>query len=166
MAGTAVFIDLNGDNQLDADEPSGITDANGYFNIEPFTAVAGFVPKIIFIGGTDSKTGAVLYNLALVSDVPLAGAMLVNDFAADPELDPFYAGSKYLPVEDNDADGVLNHADMFLEDSTKSADLDYDGVPDEVDVSDDRVKFDNLNFECPDAFEPSRRQCIKGVTIN
>jgi len=34
-----------------------------------------------------------------------------------------------------------------------SADLDYDGVPDESDVSDDRVKFDNLNSEYPDAIE-------------
>ena len=89
----------------------------------------------------------------MTTAVPAAGAMLVNDFASDPDLDPFYAGSEYLPVEDNDADGVLNYADMFPDDSTKSADLDYDGVPDEVDMSDDRVKFDNLNFEYPDAIE-------------
>ena len=70
IAGAAVFIDLNGNSQIDANEPSGTTDANGYFNIEPFTPVAGIVPKIISIGGTDSKTGKALPNLALVSDVP------------------------------------------------------------------------------------------------
>jgi hypothetical protein len=78
LAGAAVFIDLNGNNQLDADEPSGTTDANGYFNIEPLTPVAGIVPKIISIGGTDSKTGAVLPNLALVSDVPADLSQAVN----------------------------------------------------------------------------------------
>ena len=70
IAGAAVFIDLNGNSQIDANELSGTTDANGYFNIEPFTPVAGIVPKIISIGGTDSKTGKALPNLALVSDVP------------------------------------------------------------------------------------------------
>ncbi len=78
MAGAAVFIDLNGNNQLDADEPSGTTDANGYFDIDLFTPVAGIVPKIISIGGTDSKTGAVLPNLALVSDVPADLSQAVN----------------------------------------------------------------------------------------
>jgi hypothetical protein len=73
-----VFIDLNGNNQLDADEPSGTTDANGYFDIDLFTPVAGIVPKIISIGGTDSKTGAVLPNLALVSDVPADLSQAVN----------------------------------------------------------------------------------------
>ena len=89
----------------------------------------------------------------IITAVPAAGAVLVNDFASDPDLDPSYAGKVYSPIEDSDADGVLNYADMFPEDSTKSADLDYDGVPDESDVSDDRVKFDNLNFEYPDAIE-------------
>lgn len=70
MAGAAVFVDLNGNNQLDANESRGTTDANGYFNIEPFTPVAGVVPKIISIGGTDSKTGVLLPKFALVSDVP------------------------------------------------------------------------------------------------
>ena len=89
----------------------------------------------------------------IITAVPAAGAVLVNDFASDPDLDPFYAGKVYSPIEDSDADGVQNYADMFPEDGTKSADLDYDGVPDESDVSDDRVKFDNLNFEYPDAIE-------------
>ena len=70
IAGAAVFIDLNGNNEPDVDEPSGITDANGYFKFGLFTPVAGIVPKIISKGGTDTKTGKALPNLALVSDVP------------------------------------------------------------------------------------------------
>lgn len=89
----------------------------------------------------------------MTTAVPAAGAMLVNDFASDPDLDPHYAGKEYSPIEDSDGDGVLNYADMFPEDSTRSADLDYDGIADEIDVTDDRVKFDNLNFEYPDAKE-------------
>jgi len=89
----------------------------------------------------------------MTTAVPSAGAMLVNDFASDPDLDPHYAGKEYSPIEDSDGDGVLNYADMFPEDSTRSADLDYDGIADEIDVTDDRVKFDNLNFEYPDAIE-------------
>jgi len=89
----------------------------------------------------------------IITAASAAGVVLVNDFASDPYLGPFYAGKVYSPIEDNDADGVQNYADMFPDDSTKSADLDYDGVPDESDVSDDRVKFDNLNFEYPDAIE-------------
>ena len=89
----------------------------------------------------------------LTTAVPAAGAMLVNDFVSDPDSDPNYAGKQYSPLEDSDGDGVLNYADMFPEDSTRSADLDYDGIADEIDVTDDRLKFDNLNFEYPDAIE-------------
>ena len=70
IAGAAVFIDLNANNEPDVDEPSGISDANGYFKFGLFTPVAGIVPKIISKGGTDTKTGKALPNLALVSDVP------------------------------------------------------------------------------------------------
>jgi hypothetical protein len=70
ISGAAVFIDLNGNSLLDADEPNGSTDANGYFKFDLFTPVAGIVPKIISKGGTDTKTGKALPNLALVSDVP------------------------------------------------------------------------------------------------
>jgi subtilisin family serine protease len=70
MSGAAVFIDLNGNSLLDADEPNGTTDANGYFKFDLFTPVAGIVPKIISKGGTDTKTAKALPNLALVSDVP------------------------------------------------------------------------------------------------
>jgi hypothetical protein len=70
ISGAAVFIDLNDNNEPDVDEPSGITDANGYFKFGLFTPVAGIVPKIISKGGTDTKTGKALPNLALVSDVP------------------------------------------------------------------------------------------------
>ena len=100
------------------------------------------VPNHLFFEGHDLTTA-----------VPAAGAMLVNDFVSDPDSDPNYAGKQYSPLEDSDGDGVLNYADMFPEDSTRSADLDYDGIADEIDVTDDRLKFDNLNFEYPDAIE-------------
>ena len=69
LAGAAVFIDLNGNSQLDADEPSGTTDANGYFKFD-FSTAAGIGAKVISKGGTDTKTGEALPNLLLVSDMP------------------------------------------------------------------------------------------------
>jgi hypothetical protein len=65
-----VFIDLNGNNDQDEGEPSGTTDADGFFNVETFTVPEGSTAKVISKGGTDTKTGKALPGLALVSDVP------------------------------------------------------------------------------------------------
>jgi len=70
ISGASVFIDLNGNNQNDADEPSGTTDANGYFQVDSFTLPTVGIAKVVSMGGTDTKTGKVLPDLALVSDVP------------------------------------------------------------------------------------------------
>jgi len=70
ISGASVFIDLNGNNQLDADEPSGTTDASGYFQVDSFTLPTAVVAKVVSIGGTDTKTGKALPDLALISDVP------------------------------------------------------------------------------------------------
>ena len=63
-----MFIDLNGDLVQGSDEPSGTSDANGFFAVENLAGSGS--PKIISIGGTDTKTGKVLPNLALMSDLP------------------------------------------------------------------------------------------------
>ena len=68
LSGSNVFIDLNGNSIQDADEPSGTSDANGFFVVENLVVEGS--PKIISIGGTDTKTGKVLPNLALMSDLP------------------------------------------------------------------------------------------------
>ncbi len=108
---------------------------------------------------------SVAMQLALITvngndaQIPLiATAVALNVTVVNPEAAGFVtvwpcSAARPNASEDNDADGVQNYADMFPEDGTKSADLDYDGVPDESDVSDDRVKFDNLNFDYPDAIE-------------
>ena len=67
VAGASVFIDLNGDSQQDADEPSSATDSGGYFFVEGFTATDA---RIIASGGTDTVTNADLSDVALVADVP------------------------------------------------------------------------------------------------
>ncbi len=68
LQGSNVFIDLDGDLVQDSDEPSGTSDANGFFAVENLAGSAS--PKIISIGGTDTKTGKALPNLALMSDLP------------------------------------------------------------------------------------------------
>ena len=70
IAGATVFVDLNGDNEQDADEPSGVTDDSGFFNVDTFTVPEGSSAKVISKGGKDTKTGKALPDLALISDVP------------------------------------------------------------------------------------------------
>ena len=70
IAGATVFVDLNGNNEQDADEPSGVTDDSGFFNVDAFTVPEGNSAKVISKGGTDTKTGKALPDLALISDVP------------------------------------------------------------------------------------------------
>ena len=70
IAGASVFVDLNGNNAQDADEPSGVTDDSGFFNVDTFTPPEGVAVKVISKGGTDTKTGKALPDLALISDVP------------------------------------------------------------------------------------------------
>ena len=70
ISGASVFVDLNGNNEPDEGEPSGTTDANGFFSVDTFTPTAGTAAKVISKGGTDTKTGKVLPDLALISDVP------------------------------------------------------------------------------------------------
>ena len=65
LSGSNVFIDLNGNSTQDFDEPSGTSDANGFFVVENLVTEGS--PKIISIGGTDTKTGEVLPNLALTT---------------------------------------------------------------------------------------------------
>ena len=70
ISGASVFVDLNGNNEQEEGEPSGTTDANGFFNVDTFTPIAGTAAKVISKGGTDTKTGKALPDLALISDVP------------------------------------------------------------------------------------------------
>jgi hypothetical protein len=70
IKGAQVFIDLNGDGVQDEDEPSGVTDDNGFFNVTMFELPAGSSAKVISRGGTDILTGQELPDLALISDVP------------------------------------------------------------------------------------------------
>ena len=70
ISGASVFVDLNGNNELDEGEPSGTTDSNGFFSVDTFTPTAGTAAKVISKGGTDTKTGKALPDLALISDVP------------------------------------------------------------------------------------------------
>lgn len=70
ISGANVFVDLNGNNEQDEGEPSGTTDADGFFNVETFTVPEGSTARVISKGGTDTKTGKALPGLALVSDVP------------------------------------------------------------------------------------------------
>jgi serine protease len=78
ISGASVFIDLNGNNQLDADEPSGTTDTSGYFQVDSFSLPIVGDAKVVSMGGLDIKTGKALTDLALVSDVPTDKTQPVN----------------------------------------------------------------------------------------
>ena len=68
IAGATVFVDLNGDNEQDAMSRL-VTDDSGFFNVDTFTVPEGSSAGISR-GGTDTKTGVGLPDLALISDVP------------------------------------------------------------------------------------------------
>ena len=70
IAGAECFIDLNGNNEQGEGEPSGTTNADGFFNVATFTPPEGASPKVVCRGGTDTKTGKALPGLTLISDVP------------------------------------------------------------------------------------------------
>jgi len=70
LSGAKVFIDLDNDLIQDTDEPSVDSDSDGRFTLDFVEAAEGQVLKLVSIGGTDTSTGKVLSNIALVSDVP------------------------------------------------------------------------------------------------
>ncbi len=70
ISGASVFVDLNGNDELDDEEPSGTTDDEGFFAVDTFTMPDTGGAKVISKGGIDTKTGSALPNLALISDVP------------------------------------------------------------------------------------------------
>jgi len=76
------------------------------------------------------------------------------------EGDPKYEGKEYVPTGDQDQDGVLNYADAFPEDSTKTGDLDNDGIDDSTDISDDRISYDYSEFHAPNAVEVTSQSMV------
>jgi hypothetical protein len=84
---------------------------------------------------------------------PAAGAIIANAYRGDAAGDPKYEGKEYVPTGDEDQDGVLNYADAFPEDSTKTSDIDNDGIDETEDVSDDRTSYDYSEFYAPAADE-------------
>ena len=91
---------------------------------------------------------------------PAAGAIIANAYRDDVEGDPKYEGKEYVPTGDQDQDGVLNYADAFPEDSTKTGDLDNDGIDDSTDISDDRISYDYSEFHAPNAVEVTSQSMV------
>ena len=71
VAGASVHIDLNGDGIQDANESVVLTDAGGNYSLP---VPATFPASIVSIGGTDTQTGKVFENIALVSEIRSASA--------------------------------------------------------------------------------------------
>ncbi|MDB2434960.1 cadherin repeat domain-containing protein, partial [Luminiphilus sp.] len=77
VAGALVFVDLDGDRELGAGEPSASTSSEGsytlaYPDINPDVAdtiEAAGTARIVALGGTDTETGVALTNLVLMSDL-------------------------------------------------------------------------------------------------
>lgn len=71
VAGASVHIDLNGDGIQDANESVVLTDAGGNYSLP---VPATFPASIVSIGGTDTHTGKVFENIALMSEIRSASA--------------------------------------------------------------------------------------------
>ena len=68
VSGSVVFVDINNDGVQGSDEPTGTTNADGYFAFAEITAVtAGTV--VIATGGTDTQTDVELDGLTLISEI-------------------------------------------------------------------------------------------------
>jgi serine protease len=66
LAGSTIFVDLNENGTQDDNEPTGVTDAEGFFSIDQLDATG----KLIAKGGTDNATGVALPEFVLVADIP------------------------------------------------------------------------------------------------
>ena len=108
------------------------------------------------IGATREAPNHLFYTEESLLDFswPLTGAPLVNLFEEDVDNDPSgYKGAWYSPLGDYDEDGVLNYVDAFPEDPEKSGDLDYDGVADDQDITEDVISYDHSDIFFPNAVE-------------
>ena len=70
VAGADVFVDVNCNKTADDGEPSGVTDADGFFAVPPFEPLPECAAKLISKGGVDTQTGQPLADIALISNVP------------------------------------------------------------------------------------------------
>ena len=70
VAGADVFVDVNCNKTADDGEPSGVTDADGFFAVPPFEPLPECAAKLISKGGIDTQTGQPLADIALISNVP------------------------------------------------------------------------------------------------
>ena len=71
VSGASVHIDLNGDGIQDENERVVLTDATGNYSLPAPTTLPA---SIVSIGGTDTHTGKLLENIALVSEIRSASA--------------------------------------------------------------------------------------------
>ena len=81
LSGSTVFLDLNGNLQLDGDEISVLSDALGYFAIQGPDAVCqaeGCNPLLVAVGGTDTTTGKLLDNLVMVAEALLSETFTIT----------------------------------------------------------------------------------------
>lgn len=81
LSGSTVFLDLNGNLQLDGDEISVLSDALGYFAIQGPDAVCqaeGCNPLLVAVGGTDTTTGELLDNLVMVAEALLSETFTIT----------------------------------------------------------------------------------------
>jgi hypothetical protein len=92
--------------------------------------------------GTSLKTPDHNMIDRLLGEVPVTGALLLNDFGpGDLVKDPIFSGAVYIAGQDTDDDGVLNYKDAFPLDPLTSTDADYDGLDDLEDPDISQLTF-------------------------
>jgi subtilisin family serine protease len=69
MSGATVFVDMNGNGRQDENEPSGVTDHDGFFRTALFELFDDSTVQVVSMGGTDTTTDQLLPQLVLLSEV-------------------------------------------------------------------------------------------------
>lgn len=109
LAGSAVFVDLDADAVHDANEPSGVTNSQGFFSINQPSNKA----KLIAKGGTDTTTGVALPEFVLMADLP-------EDESAPVSITPITTLLAHIPSDELKAGflskiGIKGSYQTFLE---------------------------------------------------
>ncbi|MEO0421603.1 MAG: DUF1800 family protein [Pseudomonadota bacterium] len=70
VADAIVYVDLDGDGVLDVDEPSALSDDEGYVMVPDFTPQPGITARLIATDGVDTFTGLRLEGFTMVASIP------------------------------------------------------------------------------------------------
>jgi len=123
LSGWTIFVDYDGDGDLDADEPSAVTDADGFYTIDGIVPGTYMVYEVMQGDFVQSLPGSPLFGYE--ETFTSSSVFVENDFG---NWEP--ASIMGMKFEDLDADGVKEPGELGLGGWTIYVDYDGDGVLD------------------------------------